>query len=784
MAIELTKDEKSPTGFRAAKGSTDPAGEKVGGRYTGFDPAMTKVGGSGGMLLAVQDINAKVTGIAEWGQAAVLDIIASGIGVLVNGQQVMISGMELAARDAAESADGIAVMVESQQAMLSGMELAARDAALSKADVRGEPKDEGPKLSIEEKFANMLQSMEDAFAGLSGTKKSLLGIGALLAGLALMNTYAEELVAILAPILKFFKETLIPNLQELNQIILDAPGGYWTLISGAALSTALWSLFGVSGKIANLFARVQASIKLAFFDDVDFRTRAGKSWAGRINKALYGTKGGTGGLFNRIGGMFRGLGNGIRASFQPNLDFRTKAAKGWGGSINRALYGTKGSPGTGVFGRIGGMFRSIGTSMRNSSLMPNFASNMLNRAGTWKATLSRGLWGAKGTTGGGVLGTLTNTIAKIAISIKGIFTPASVLGKFTSKIKSIFAIIGKALGFVSKMTGLTAFLRLGLNIGKAIPIVGQIIMVLVGIFSFIKGAIEGFKTGGILGAIKGGLIGLYDGLVGSFLNLIADIIGWVFKKLGFERFGEWISGLDFSFDGIMNGIMWVVDQVRYLMWWVKDKILGGWNWFADKVSGVWGFGWAKKVETEAFVPMYDPDVGAETSDSTIAEDMPVTTFQTPTVTHVEMQGFDANEKYQKMREDAEAQELVVDEKSAKFVENIPTQDTDAIHANADEFIAAIADTEENELRLAEKESNEKKEVDELVLEQQKQTELQEQKEFEEWQRQNGGDVSVVDSSTHTQVNSRTMVSNPFSVDASDMVAARLNYVIPGLSHAH
>ena len=44
-------------------------------------------------------------------------------------------------------------------------------------------------------------------------------------------------------------------------------------------------------------------------------------------------------------------------------------------------------------------------------------------------------------------------------------------------------------------------------------------------------------------------------------------------------------------------------------------------------------------------------------------------------------------------------------------------------------------------------------------------------------------VTVVDSSSKSQINTSTVVTNTLSVDASDMVAARLNFVIPGLSHA-
>ena len=351
MAISLTQDETSLTGFRAAKASTNPAGEKVGGQFTKYDPKMTQLGGSGSMLLTLQAVNESVTAIATWGETAVLESINQGIGV----------------------------MVEGQQAMLSGMEVAARDAALAKADVKGEEKPK-PELSLTDKFANMLDSMEEAFSSMSTTKKSLLGIAALLAGLALMNKYADELVAALAPILQFFKEDLIPALKELNQIILDTPGGYWTLLSGIGLSVTLWSYFGVGGKISKLFGSVVATIRnfklTTLLDDLKIR---GGNWLNSIKNAWRGTGGPPGtakaGLLGKIGGAFRGVSSTIRTAFIDDLDFRTKAGKSWAGQINKALYGTKGGTG-GLFGRISGAFKGIGTAIRESTLMTNLAAKL------------------------------------------------------------------------------------------------------------------------------------------------------------------------------------------------------------------------------------------------------------------------------------------------------------------------------------------------------------------------------------------------------------------------
>ena len=54
---------------------------------------------------------------------------------------------------------------------------------------------------------------------------------------------------------------------------------------------------------------------------------------------------------------------------------------------------------------------------------------------------------------------------------------------------------------------------------------------------------------------------------------------------------------------------------------------------------------------------------------------------------------------------------------------------------------------------------------------------------EQGQEKGQNNVTVVDSSSKSQINTSTVVTNTLSVDASDMVAARLNFVIPGLSHA-
>jgi hypothetical protein len=139
-------------------------------------------------------------------------------------------------------------------------------------------------------------------------------------------------------------------------------------------------------------------------------------------------------------------------------------------------------------------------------------------------------------------------------------------------IKTIGNFILKPLSFISKISGLSTFLKLGLAVGKAIPFLGQIILVIQGLFGFITGAIEGFKTDGPAGAIKGALIGLYDGVVGNFLNMIKDVIAWVLSKFGLDGASEFIGNLDFSFDGLKSAFFAVVDIVKQAFHFVVEML--------------------------------------------------------------------------------------------------------------------------------------------------------------------------------------------------------------------
>ena len=669
----------------------------------------------------------------------------------------------------ASIADGIEVMKDAIEDSFKASNL---DSGTVQGSVEKEKED-----NLGSKMEDMLDSLKDTFDNLSTSKKGMLGIAALLGGIALMNAFSDELVEKLAPILKYFKEDLIPALKELNQIILDAPGGYLTLLGAAGLSKTLFDMFGKGGRIAQLFSSTDEAAKgVKTADLLDDLTVRKVGWGTRIRTAFTGRMTG---LFGRIGGVFTSIGTSLRALGVALVDDLALALKNlsptWLKVLKLQVLGgdtiypiTKGGgKQIGLVGKVSQSIEKIVNSIKNLNPFKNLGTSLKTLGASWKLALSGALFGtAAGPAGAagkaGVLGSITNAITRIALIIKGIFSPASILGRFTTKIKGIFAIIGKALGFVSRLTGLTQFLKLGLSLGKAIPIVGQVIMVLTGIFGFIKGAIEGFKTGGILGAIKGGLIGLYDGLIGNFLNLIADLIGWVFKKLGFTRLGEFFSNLNFNFDGIMNGIMWVIDKIQHVFHNVVNGLKTMANGVIKAINYIPGVN-VDFLEVTPYESSYNP-VASQDSEGMDISDL-------PTIAEVER---------------ADTSNIDVGALSnidySNTMDNIPGAqfadiETGGVSDAEAQALVAEMTREPTAAEIAAAEAADNAKVEALVAAEMKRLELEADAEI----ARSGGAVQIYDTSSKSTLNNTTQVSNALSVDASDLVAAKLNLMLPAFN---
>jgi len=456
-------------------------------------------------------------------EGVVLDVESTAVSTTGGGTSIdKMSPMETMKEVFFEIRDGINYMVD---IMAEGLELEKERfrkeglAGQNKAIVSGNT-DPEPKVKPSGGDGDILSALKEALSGIGGAGMGLLGIAGLIAAYFVFNALSDSLAKLLAPILEFLGETLIPNLKELNEIITSHPGGYWALLGATGLVFTLGEVFGIKGSLNKLFTSISKFARTAFIDDIDFRTKIGKTWAGKISRAIYGTKGGRGGLIPGLNKFFTGLGNSIRSSFSSSAALKT--IKGltpqWAKSINSGLFGVKaGPPGSGavakagLIGRVGQIFTALGGAIKGI-----FTAGPVSKALT--------------------------SISKITAAF----------GRVMARVAKT---VTKTLGFVSKISGLSAFLKLGLAFAKAIPIVGQIIMVVQGLFGFVTGAIKGFKTEGIFGLIIGGLIGLFDGLIGSFLNLIFDIVGWILKKFGLEGLGKFFSDMDFTLGRFFGAIM-------------------------------------------------------------------------------------------------------------------------------------------------------------------------------------------------------------------------------------
>lgn len=166
-------------------------------------------------------------------------------------------------------------------------------------------------------------------------------------------------------------------------------------------------------------------------------------------------------------------------------------------------------------------------------------------------------------------------IGKFFVGIKNIFLDMFLLGNafdgVGSKLKSIFT-GGISRIFTNVMSYFDDVIRVvqkwfrafsSSGIGKLLAKIFYPITFLLAAFDFVVGAIDGYKTEGIWGAIKGGFSGMLGGLVGGVLNMLSSISGWILEKLGFtdaaKELGEW----DFM-QLVKNGVSRIFDWFKLI----------------------------------------------------------------------------------------------------------------------------------------------------------------------------------------------------------------------------
>jgi hypothetical protein len=146
-------------------------------------------------------------------------------------------------------------------------------------------------------------------------------------------------------------------------------------------------------------------------------------------------------------------------------------------------------------------------------------------------------------------------LQSVQMVIKSLTGPTSFLGKIGAFISKIGTQLGKVAVFIAKFPGIAQILGMTGAIAKFLGPIGLIIQGIVGTTQGLINAVKVFKeSGSIINALGAFVEGFFDAVVGATANLLADVVGFIVKKLGMEELGKKIMGLDFSLDSIMTGI--------------------------------------------------------------------------------------------------------------------------------------------------------------------------------------------------------------------------------------
>lgn len=164
------------------------------------------------------------------------------------------------------------------------------------------------------------------------------------------------------------------------------------------------------------------------------------------------------------------------------------------------------------------------------------------------------------------------------------------------KVSGTFKLIGGFLG------------DFGRTVGKVAGVVGKLfypITILMTTFDTLRGVVEGYTEGGIMGALEGGITAFFNSLIFGPLDLLKNMTSWVVGMLGFENAAETLDSFSFSdiFSMIVGAIFdvatgigtGVVDEFKALGAGIGD-IFGA-------IGGMWES--ASKVISEKFTSIVD-----------------------------------------------------------------------------------------------------------------------------------------------------------------------------------
>ena len=151
-------------------------------------------------------------------------------------------------------------------------------------------------------------------------------------------------------------------------------------------------------------------------------------------------------------------------------------------------------------------------------------------------------------------GKVTENITKFINSIKNGLKPfIDGLGKIATGTSN----------FIKALPGFSGVVKFAGTIGKTLGKIFLPITILMGVFDFVTGFMEGYKEDGIIGGIREGIIGVVDGLVGGIIRMVTGAVSFILDLLGFDKFAASITkNVNEALDGLFDSFRGVFDIVK------------------------------------------------------------------------------------------------------------------------------------------------------------------------------------------------------------------------------
>ena len=180
-----------------------------------------------------------------------------------------------------------------------------------------------------------------------------------------------------------------------------------------------------------------------------------------------------------------------------------------------------------------------------------------------------------------IFGKYSDDIARFVGNIKKVFKPI---------IDGVGKVANLAQGSTSLMAGFQPVVKFAATVGRTLGRIFLPITILMGVFDFVTGFMDGYKEDGLIGGIKEGIISVFDGLVGGLLRMVTGAFAWILEAIGLDKFAASLtSSVNGAIEGVYEIFRGVVDVILFpfkLVWEMIKGIFGGETDFGGLFAGL------------------------------------------------------------------------------------------------------------------------------------------------------------------------------------------------------